>query len=82
MIPVSLLVDVSLPSDLRYPLSRLHDLHLQLFGLLPSPLVPVCQCEAGYTGQGIWMLLAEYPQTVTGVLATAVGIKNNSTIEE
>ena len=42
-------------------LSRLYDLHLQLFGLLPSPLVPVCRCEVGHAGQGIWMLFAEYP---------------------
>ena len=31
----------------EYPLERLHDLHKQLFDLLPSPLVLVYQCEAG-----------------------------------
>ena len=36
--------------------TRLHDLHLQLFGLLPSPLVPICRCEVCHAGQGIWML--------------------------
>ena len=26
-------------------------------------LVPKCRCEVAHAGQGIWMLLAEYPQT-------------------
>ena len=30
-------------------LSRLHDMHLQLLGLPPSPLVPVCRCELAIT---------------------------------
>src|SRR5271170_6521951 len=47
----------------QHPLSRLHHLHLQLFGLLPSSLIPVRRRQIGHAGQRVWMLLPQHPQT-------------------
>ena len=41
----------------KHPLSRLHHLHLQLFGFLPPPLITVRQRQVGHAGQRVWMLV-------------------------
>lgn len=42
-----------------YDLALLHDLHVQLFGRLPPPLIPVSRRQVA--AQRIWMLLSKHP---------------------
>ena len=44
-------------AELRH--ARLHDLHLELFRLLPSALGPVRLCQVGHTRQRVRMVHAE-----------------------
>jgi hypothetical protein len=47
----------------KHPLSRLYHLHEQLFGFLPSPLIPKRRRQVGYAGQRVWVFLAWQPLT-------------------
>ncbi|KAJ5291565.1 hypothetical protein N7478_000816 [Penicillium angulare] len=39
-------------------LARLHDLHLELLGLIPQALIPVYRRDIGYARQRVWMIRA------------------------
>ena len=44
----------------EYCLPHFHHLHMQLFRLRPSSLIPVGRCQVGDAGQGVWMHRPEY----------------------
>src|SRR2546421_144109 len=40
-------------------LARLHDLHLQLFSIIPPALVRKRRCQVGHARQRVWMVHSE-----------------------